>query len=91
MVHNRIAVWRAEQSVSRRQLADAAEVHVQTIGFIERGDHSPSLEIAMRIAERLGAPVESVFSLRPFPSLATELGQTTAIKSDRKTAKGGRK
>ena len=31
-VHNRIAMLRAEQSVSRRELADALGVHYQTVG-----------------------------------------------------------
>ena len=70
-MHNRIGVWRAETGLSRKDLAEAAGVHVQTIGFIERGDHNPSLEVAMLIAERLGVPLEAVFSIKPFSSLAT--------------------
>lgn len=73
MVHNRIALWRAERGVSRRQLAEAVGVHVQTIGFIERGAYSPSLEVGMMIAATLQAPVETVFSLNPFPPLDTQL------------------
>ena len=49
-VHNRIALLRAEQGVSRRDLAVALGVHYQTIGYLERGENSPSLNLALRIA-----------------------------------------
>ena len=69
IVHNRIAMLRAERGISRRELADAVEVHYQTIGYIERGEYSPSLHLALRIAEFFGVPVEVVFSLTQFPRL----------------------
>ena len=68
-VHNRIAALRAEQSVSRRELADALGVHYQTVGYLERGEYNPSLQLALRIAEFFGVPVEVVFSLEPFPRI----------------------
>lgn len=67
--YNRIAMLRAERGVSRRQLADALGVHYQTIGYLERGEYSPSLHLALRIAEYFDVPVEVVFSLRPFPRI----------------------
>ncbi len=42
--------------VSRRQLADALGVHYQTIGYLERGEYSPSLYLALRIAGVLRDP-----------------------------------
>jgi len=66
-VHNRIALLRAEQGVSRRELADALGVHYQTIGYLERGEYNPSLHLALRIAEFFGTPVEVIFSIQPFP------------------------
>ena len=68
-VHNRIAVLRAERGVSRRQLADALGVHYQTIGYLERGEYSPSLHLALRIAAFFDVPVEVLFSLEPFPRI----------------------
>jgi DNA-binding XRE family transcriptional regulator len=76
MVHNRIAVLRAERGVSRRELAAAVNVNHQTIGYLERGDYSPSLELGIRIAAYFGAPVELVFSLEPFPGLVSELARS---------------
>ncbi|SEK42723.1 DNA-binding transcriptional regulator, XRE-family HTH domain [Blastococcus sp. DSM 46786] len=68
-VHNRIALLRAEQQVTRRELADALGVHYQTVGYLERGEYNPSLHLALRIAEFFGVPVEAVFSTRPFPRI----------------------
>ncbi|GGT96347.1 helix-turn-helix transcriptional regulator [Actinomadura livida] len=70
-VHNRIAVLRAERGVSRRELATALGVHYQTIGYLERGEYSPSLHLALRIAGFFEVPVEVVFSLEPFPRLGS--------------------
>jgi putative transcriptional regulator len=69
-VHNRIALLRAEQGVTRRELADALGVHYQTVGYLERGEYNPSLHLAMRIAEFFKLPVEVVFSLEPFPRVS---------------------
>ena len=68
-VFNRIAVMRADRKVSRRELAEALGVHYQTVGYLERGESSPSLHLALRIARFFEVPVESVFSLDDFPRL----------------------
>lgn len=72
VVYNRIAMLRAERGISRRQLADALGVHYQTIGYLERGEYSPSLYLALRIAEYFEVPTEIVFSTSPFPRLGAE-------------------
>ncbi len=71
IVHNRIAMLRAERGISRRQLADALGVHYQTIGYLERGEYSPSLHLALRLADYFGVKVEVIFSLQPFPRLGS--------------------
>jgi DNA-binding XRE family transcriptional regulator len=76
-LHNRIALFRAERGVSRRDLAEAVAVNPQTIGYLERGDYSPSCELALRIAGYFNVPVEAVFSLRSFRPLAETLGRPT--------------
>lgn len=68
-IYNRIAMLRVERGVSRRQLAEALGVHYQTIGYLERGEYSPSLYLALRISEYFGVAVEVVFSTRPFPRI----------------------
>lgn len=70
-VHNRIAMLRAERGISRRQLADALDVHYQTIGYLERGEYSPSLHLALQIAAYFEVPTEVIFSLEPFPRIGS--------------------
>ncbi|MEU0484203.1 helix-turn-helix transcriptional regulator [Streptosporangium sp. NPDC006013] len=70
-VYNRISVLRAERGISRKDLAAALGVHYQTIGYLERGEYSPSLFLALRIAEHFEVPLEVVFSLKPFPRLGS--------------------
>ena len=69
-VHNRIALLRVEQGVSRRELAEALGVHYQTVGYLERGEYNPSLALALRIAAFFDVPVEAVFSVEPFPRVS---------------------
>ena len=77
-VHNRLSVLRAERDWSRQRLADALGLHHQTVGYLERGDYNPSLELALRLAELFALPVEAIFSLRPFKPLSEEVYGRTA-------------
>ena len=72
-VHNRIAMLRAERGISRRELASALGVHYQTIGYLERGDYNPSLELAFRISELFSLPIEAIFSREPFAPLSEQV------------------
>ncbi len=78
-IHNRIAVLRAERDLSRKELADDLGVNHQTIGYLERGEYLPSLELAFRIAEYFNLPLHAVFSRTPFAPMSEELfGANTA-------------
>ncbi len=57
---NRIAVLRAERSLN-----------YQTIGYIERGDYFPSLDLAFKLSELFGVPIEMIFSRQPFEPMST--------------------
>lgn len=65
-VYSRLEEWRAAKGLSRNELADEVGVHYQTIGYLERGEYSPSLSLALRIAALIEVPVEHLFSLNPF-------------------------
>jgi putative transcriptional regulator len=65
-VFNRIAQQRELIGMSRQQLAEMVNVHYQTIGYLERGEYSPSLVLALRISEALNLDVQSLFSIKPF-------------------------
>jgi putative transcriptional regulator len=67
-VFNRIVEARERAGISRQQLADLVDVHYQTAGYLERGEYSPSLVLALRIADALSTSVESLFSLNSFPT-----------------------
>jgi putative transcriptional regulator len=69
--YNRRAMQRAERGISRRQLAEALDVHYQTVGYLERGEYSPSLYLALKIAEYFEVPVEIIFSTSPFPRIGS--------------------
>lgn len=79
-LYNRIAVLRAERGISRQQLADALNVNYQTIGFLERGDYSPSLKLAFGLSEFFDLPIEAIFSTRPFRPLSEQVYGTGKAK-----------
>ncbi|MDN4067794.1 helix-turn-helix transcriptional regulator [Paenibacillus sp. FSL R5-0407] len=47
--------------MTQQQLADKAGVTRQTIVALEKGNYSPSLELAFRIAHAFELPLEEVF------------------------------
>ena len=51
--------------MTQQQLADAVGVSRQTIVAIEKGNYSPSLELAFRLAHIFQTPLEEVFSYDP--------------------------
>jgi putative transcriptional regulator len=59
--------------MTRAQLAAHINVNPQTVGALERGDHYPSLDLAFRICDVFGLPVEAVFSRAAFTPLSAEL------------------
>src|SRR5438552_1763400 len=67
---NRLPVLRAERGLSRQDLADALSINYQTVGYLERGDFNPSLDLAFRISEFFGLPIEAIFSRQPFRPLS---------------------
>lgn len=69
VIHNRIAMLRVERGQTRREFADALGVHYQTVGYLERGEYSPSLHLALRIAAYFDVPLEFVFFLKEFPRI----------------------
>ncbi len=62
-VFNQIEQVRSSLSLSRQELADLVGVHYQTIGYLERGEYSPSLVLALRISKALNKEVSELFSL----------------------------
>ena len=62
-MYNELRSTRSARSLSRQQLADMVDVNVQTIGALERGHYSPSLYLALLIAQALDVEVSQLFWL----------------------------
>lgn len=61
-IENQIRVLRGKtREMTQQELADHIGVTRQTVNAIELGKYSPSLEVAFRIAEVFGKPLEEVF------------------------------
>ncbi|MFC5631942.1 MULTISPECIES: helix-turn-helix transcriptional regulator [Streptococcus] len=63
VLKNRLKELRARDGVNQTEMAKLADVSRQTISLIERGEYTPSVVIAMKIAQVFKEPVENVFSL----------------------------
>lgn len=72
-IYNRLQVLRAERGLSRQALAQAVEVNYQTIGYLERGDYNPSLELAFRLSHYFELPIEVIFSTEPLKPMSEAL------------------
>ena len=72
-IYNRLAALRTERGLSRQEVADAVDVHYQTIGYLERGEYKPSLLMALKLARLFNLPVEALFSLEPLKPMSEQL------------------
>lgn len=80
-IFNRIDVLRRDRKLSRVELAQAIGVNFQTIGYLERQDYNPSLDLAFKISEYFELPLEVIFSTSPFSPLGEELLRAQDRKS----------
>ena len=60
---NRLKELRARDGLNQTELAKKAGVSRQTISLIERGEYTPSVVIALKIAKIFGENLEAVFRL----------------------------
>ncbi len=60
-LYNRLKEHRARIGVNQQELGAMVGASRQTISLIERGDYSPSVTLALKIAEVFGVSVEEVF------------------------------
>jgi len=59
--------------MTRKSLAEKIGVNIQTIGYLEREEYNPSLDLAFRVSECFDLPIEMIFSPHPMPPLSEEL------------------
>lgn len=60
---NTVKKIRIERGLSQQDLATALKVSRQTISYIENGQKRPTILLALRLADHLKIPVESIFEL----------------------------
>ena len=60
-LYNRLKEYRAKISVNQHEMGKLVGVSRQTISQIERGDYSPSVTLALKIAKICEVRVEDIF------------------------------
>ena len=60
-LYNKLKEYRARLGVNQQEMGTLVHTSRQTISQIERGDYSPSVSLALRIAKVCGAKVEDIF------------------------------
>ncbi len=58
---NHLKEYRVRLGVNQQEMGALVGASRQTISQIERGDYSPSVTLALKIARRCGARVEDIF------------------------------
>lgn len=60
-LYNRLKEYRARLGINQQELGRLVGASRQTISLIERGDYSPSITLALKIASVCQAQVEEIF------------------------------
>ena len=71
-LYNRLKEYRARQGVNQQEMGRLAGVSRQTISQIERGDYSPSVTLALKLAKLCQGSVEDIFSYEEDENNETE-------------------
>ena len=60
-MENRIKELRAEKGMTQAELAELVDVSSRTIISLEKGQYTPSVVLAHRIAQVFGKTIEEIF------------------------------
>lgn len=71
---NKLRAMMKKRNMTSTELAYKAGVGARYVGFITQGVRSPSLKVALRMAQALGCKVEDIF----LPERGTKRTATTA-------------
>ncbi|MFJ8234819.1 helix-turn-helix transcriptional regulator [Ureibacillus sp. NPDC094379] len=63
MLKNRVKELRARHNFTQSDLGERVGVTRQTIAFIEKGEFSPSITLALKLAKELNEPLDQLFWL----------------------------
>lgn len=61
-LENRLKEMRVRLGINQQQMGQLAGVSRQTISLIERGDYSPSVTLALKLAAICNVTVEEIFT-----------------------------
>ena len=61
-LYNHLKEYRAKINVNQHEMGQLVGVSRKTISQIERGDYSPSVTLALKIAKVFEVPVEAIFT-----------------------------
>ena len=71
---NKVKDMMRKRKMTATELAYKSNISERYVGFITKGDRSPSLKVALRIAKTLNCKVEDIF----LPGDSTKRSRTTA-------------
>jgi len=60
-LYNQLKMYRAKLGLNQAEMGKRVGVSRQTISLIERGDYSPSVTLALKLAKECGVSVEDIF------------------------------
>ncbi|MGO5077699.1 helix-turn-helix transcriptional regulator [Oscillospiraceae bacterium LCP25S3_E10] len=63
-MYNRLKEYRAKNGINQSEMGRLVGVSRQTISQIERGDYSPSVVLAIKIARYFNVSVEDIFDFK---------------------------
>lgn len=63
ITQNKVRIRRAELEFTQSELAAKVGCTRQTIAFIEKGEFTPSVALALKLAAALSVPIEKLFWL----------------------------
>ena len=62
-IKNQVSDFRLKKGVTQEELAEAVGVTRQTVIAIEKGNYTPSVLLALKIAKFFKQPVEKIFKI----------------------------
>ena len=63
-LYNKLKEYRAKVGINQSEMGKLVGVSRQTISQIERGDYSPSVVLALKIAKYFSVSVEDIFDYK---------------------------
>lgn len=62
-IENKVSKYRTEMNVTQEELASRVSVSRQTVIALEKGNYTPSILLALKIAGYFKMPVEKLFRI----------------------------